>query len=255
MKWMILFSLTLLLADGVIAYTPEQYAQQVVQKDLPFSLRWFGKIASSDRLSQVEVYELYQSALPETQVNKQLGISVKAAIGRMLVLLDGARYFEEIQKAPVDFQSKKEGVNKVLQLANDEVNRFQYGEDPQALIEEWRAQSSQLYGADFTKFASDLVEVFTAVEKFLTSSEVEGLAEEEAGVERESFGENEENEENEEFFETQRFQSYIESAEEGKIAEECQSALAWKTDQAEFCQNDDFLECDRSYARQCKKLQ
>ncbi|HEY8269777.1 MAG TPA: hypothetical protein VIG33_02735, partial [Pseudobdellovibrionaceae bacterium] len=130
MKWVSCYLVAVLFSWGALAYTPDQYAQQVVQKDLPVSLRWFGKAAQSERLSQVEIYDLYQSALPATQVNKQLGISIKGSIERMLILLDGARYFEQVQKASEEFQNKKELVSKTLQIANDEMNRFQYGEDP-----------------------------------------------------------------------------------------------------------------------------
>ncbi|HEY8272299.1 MAG TPA: hypothetical protein VIG33_15515, partial [Pseudobdellovibrionaceae bacterium] len=123
----------------------------------------------------------------------------------------------------------------------------------QTLIEEWRNPNVHSYGTDIAKFASDLVEVFTAVQKFLHSSEIAVVE----PIENSSSGafSPEGPAEIEESFESQRLQSYIDSAEGGKVADECQNASVWQTDQAELCQSDDALECDRSYARQCKKLQ
>lgn len=297
MKRVVLFFATLVMSLGALAFTPDQYATQVIQKDLPRSLRWFGKIAESSQMGQVEVYSLYQSALPETQVNQQLGISVKGSIERMLLLLDGARYYEQIQKAPMEYQNKKEIVMRILQATKDEMDRFQYGEDPQVLLEEWRS----LNVPDFGKFSADLVETFIETQKILNTPVMESveqkvdaqvvppedaaagteMVENQTGstemvaapaptpapsetpsvtvVKAEPAASDETMEAtptpNPDSFENQRFSSYIQSAEAGKIAGECQNATLWKTDQADSCRSDDSLECDRSYARQCKKLQ
>jgi hypothetical protein len=269
MKRALFFFAALLISWEASADTADQYALQVLKKDLPLSLRWFGKAAQSEQLDSVEVYSLYQSALPEAQVNKQLGISTKDSVDRMLILLDGARNFEQVQKAPVDFQNKKEIVNRALQVTKDGLDRFQYGEDPQNLIEEWRVQGFQLYGRDFSKFVSDLVETFSEVQRLLSSpvTVVATVAAEQKEDVSEEAVENQpevemltslpidENAGDEDSFEVQRLKSYIGSAETGTVAGECQNALVWKTDQAESCQSDESLECDRSYARQCKKLQ
>lgn len=289
MKRVVLFFLTgvlsLLTVRGALAFSPDQYALQVLQKDVPRSLRWFSKAAQSEELSQLEVYELYQSALPESQANEQLGISAKGSVERLLLLLEGARYFEQVQKAPLDFQNKKEVVNRTLQVAKDEMDRFQYGEDPQNLIEEWRIQAFQLYGMDFAKFSADMVETFVEVQKLL-SAPVMVDVEQRVDAQVQNEDPNEHSDEDpaevevvhteifseapvavatsalieepplvEESFETQRLKSYVDSAEAGRVAGECLSAQVWQTDQAASCQSDDTVECDRSYARQCKKLQ
>jgi hypothetical protein len=296
MKRVVLFLAAWVISLGAtaLAYTPDQYATQVLQKDLPRSLRWFGKIAEAHQMSQADVYNLYQSALPETQVNKQLGISVKGSVERMVLLLDGARYFEQVQRAPLDYQNKKEVVMRILQATKDEMDRFQYGEDPQVLLDEWKS----LGVTDFAKFTADLVEVFTetqrllgtpaiapveqrvdaqqllsadeapaGVEMVVSESAAEQGAETVAAAPTEVVAASAISEPtsteviaptptpSQDSFEVQRFSSYVESAEAGKIAGECQNAILWKTDQAESCQSDDTLECDRSYARQCKKLQ
>ncbi|WP_413288033.1 hypothetical protein [Bdellovibrio sp. HCB337] len=301
MKWVVVFFLTLFTSWGALAAAPNDYALQVLQKDLPRSLRWFGRMNQAQNLSQVEVYELYRSTLPEAQGNQQQGISVKGSIERMLLLLEGARYFEQIQKAPVEFQNKKEITMRVLQAAKDEMDRFQFGEDPQVLLEEWRS-----FGlTDFERLSADLVETFTEVQRLLNEpvmvaleqkvdaqSPVEGADEGQSAVEvvgndvesTESLVAADKKEDGtapvvaaaptpvvevapaptpeptpmnptEIAFEKQRFTSYIQSAEAGQVAGECKDARTWKTDQAESCQSDDSLECDRSYARQCKKLQ
>jgi hypothetical protein len=294
MKRVVLFLATWVISLGALAFTPDQYASQVIQKDLPRSLRWFGKIVEAQQMSQVEVYGLYQAALPETQVNQQLGISVKGSVERMLLLLDGARYYEQIQRAPLDYQNKKEIVIRVLQATKDEMDRFQYGEDPQVLLDEWKS----LGVTDIAKFSADLVETFTETQRLLSSPVIAPveqrvdaqqviLSEDSAaGVEMVAAEPATENTvvaatpvpvqtpapavetaaapkeviaptptPNSDSFENQRFNSYVQSAEAGKVAGECQNAILWKTDQAESCQSDDTLECDRSYARQCKKLQ
>ncbi|MBS1970597.1 MAG: hypothetical protein JSU04_09825 [Bdellovibrionales bacterium] len=302
MKRVVLFLAAWMISLGTmavaLAYTPDQYASQVLQKDLPRSLRWFGKITEAQQMSQAEVYNLYQSSLPETQVNKQLGISVKGSVERMVLLLDGARYFEQVQRAPLDYQNKKEIVMRVLQATKDEMDRFQYGEDPQVLLDEWKS----LGVTDIAKFTADLVETFTETQKLLNSPVIAPVEqrvdaqqvlsgdESTSGVEMVT-AEEEPAATTEavvatpsptpapqvavvatpvsapaeviaptptpiaDSFENQRFSSYVQSAEVGKIAGECQNAILWKTDQAESCQSDDTLECDRSYARQCKKLQ
>ncbi len=300
MKWVVLFLAAWVISMGTmavaLAYTPDQYASQVLQKDLPRSLRWFGKITEAQQMSQAEVYNLYQSTLPETQVNKQLGISVKGSVERMVLLLDGARYFEQVQRAPLDYQNKKEIVMRVLQATKDEMDRFQYGEDPQVLLDEWKS----LGVTDIAKFTADLVETFTETQKLLNSPVIAPV---EQRVDAQQVLSGDESASGVEMvttdpaattevvtptpsptpapkvavaaipvstpaeviaptptpipdsFENQRFSSYVQSAEAGKIAGECQNAILWKTDQAESCQSDDTLECDRSYARQCKKLQ
>lgn len=276
MKRVVLFFAALVTSLGALAFTPDQYAGQVLQKDLPRSLRWFGKMAQSHELNQVEVYGLYQAALPETQVNHQLGISVKGSVERMLLLLDGARYFEQVRSGSLDYQNKKEIVTRVLQTTKDQMDRFQYGEDPQILLEEWMS----LGVMDFAKFTADLVETFTETQRLLSLPVI-------APVEQRVDAQVMPTDENvsevdvvvaeqtieiavpapataaapsatpvpEESFEKQRFNSYVQSAESGQVAGECRNAYIWKTDQAESCQSDDTLECDRSYARQCKKLQ
>lgn len=281
MKRVVLFLATWVISLGALAFTPDQYAAQVIQKDLPRSLRWFGKIVEAQQMSQVEVYGLYQAALPETQVNQQLGISVKGSVERMLLLLDGARYYEQIQRAPLDYQNKKEVVLRVLQATKDEMDRFQYGEDPQVLLDEWKT----LNVADIAKFTADLVETFAETQRLLSSPVIAPV---EQRVDAQQALPTDESSEGVEVvvsetpsevvapvveavapkeviaptptpspdsFETQRFNSYVQNAEAGKVAGECQSAQVWRTDQAESCQSDDTLECDRSYARQCKKLQ
>lgn len=301
MKWVVVFFLALLTSWGAFAASPNEYALQILQKDLPRTLRWIGRVNQAQSLSQVEVYELYRSALPEAQGNQQQGISVKGSVERMILLLEGARYFEQIQKAPVDFQNKKEVVMRVLQAAKDEMDRFQFGEDPQVLLEEWRS-----FGlTDFEKITADMVETFAELQRLLNEPVIvaveqkvdaqsvqENLEETESAVE--VVGNDTEATENlvavdkkedeivpvvavapapvteaapaptpeptpvnpiEIAFEKQRFTSYIQSAEAGQVAGECKDARVWKTDQAESCQSDDSLECDRSYARQCKKLQ
>lgn len=293
MKRVVLFLATWVISLGALAFTPDQYASQVIQKDLPRSLRWFGKIVEAQQMSQVEVYGLYQASLPETQVNQQLGISVKGSVERMLLLLDGARYYEQIQRAPLEYQNKKEIVMRILQATKDEMDRFQYGEDPQVLLDEWKS----LGVTDIAKFTADLVETFTETQRLLNSLVIAPVeqrvdaqqampAEDSAaGVEMVTAEPTSENTTVAtptskqtpasdlevanapkeviaptptpipESFENQRFSSYIQNAEAGKVAGECQNAILWKTDQAESCQSDDTLECDRSYARQCKKLQ
>jgi hypothetical protein len=263
MKRVVFFFLFLLLSWGVLpqamALTPDQYALQVLQKDVPRSLRWFGRITQAHTLSQVEVYELYREALPEAQENQQEGISVKGSVDRMILLLDGARYFEQVQKAPVEFQNKKEMILRILQATKDEMDRFQFGEDPQNLLEEWQGLGVK----DFEKFTADLVETYIELQKILgepvmvaVEQKVDAQIEAEDAMGNDSGVEVVENAPQEEpSFEKQRFDAYIQSAEAGKIAGECQGALLWKTDQAESCQNDSSLECDRNYARQCKKLQ
>lgn len=277
MKRVVLFLAALVTSLGALAFTPDQYASQVLQKDLPRSLRWFGKMAQAPEFSQVEVYGLYQEALPETQVNQQLGISVKGSVERMLLLLDGARYFEQVRAGSLDYQNKKEIVTRILQTTKDQMDRFQYGEDPQVLLEQWMS----LGVTDFTKFTADLVETFTETQRLLS---LPVIAPVEQRVDAQVMPTEElppsnvevimgeqtievvETEapavttvmvapEPEGSFEKQRFNSYVQSAESGQIADECQTASVWKTDQAESCQSDDTLECDRSYARQCKKLQ
>lgn len=297
MKRVVLFLATWVISLGALAFTPDQYAAQVIQKDLPRSLRWFGKIVEAQKMSQVEVYGLYQAALPETQVNQQLGISVKGSVERMLLLLDGARYYEQIQRAPLDYQNKKEVVLRVLQATKDEMDRFQYGEDPQVLLDEWKT----LNVTDIAKFTADLVETFAETQRLLNSPVIAPV---EQRVDAQQVLSDDESSEGVEVvvseaasevvapvaelatpepavaepaaplasatpteiiaptptpspdsFETQRFNSYVQNAEAGKVADECQSAQVWRTDQAESCQSDDTLECDRSYARQCKKLQ
>jgi len=263
---------------GAFGFTPDQYATQVLQKDLPRTLRWFAKIVDSQQLSQVEVYGLYQSTMPEAQENKQSGISVKGSVERMILLLDGARYFEQIQKAPIEYQNKKEIVMRALQATKDQMDRFAYGEDPQVLLDEWRA----LAITDIGKFTADLVETFmetqrilntpvmAAVEQKVDAQSVQPPTEENtSGVEM-VVTHQEATEpavaepvtppapvvvQTDSSFEQERFNSYVQLAEAGKVANECQDARVWKTDQAESCQSDDTLECDRSYARQCKKLQ
>lgn len=288
MKRVVLFLATWVISLGAFAFTPDQYASQVIQKDLPRSLRWFGKIVEAQQMNQVEVYGLYQASLPETQVNHQLGISVKGSVERMLLLLDGARYYEQIQRAPLEYQNKKEVVLRILQATKDQMDRFQYGEDPQVLLDEWKT----LNVTDIAKFSADLVETFTETQRLLNSpviapveqrvdaQQVIPAEESAAGVEMVAAESTAEQvaeattpaptpeiaatpreviaptpTPNPDSFETQRFSSYIQNAEAGKIAGECQNAIVWKTDQAESCQSDDTLECDRSYARQCKKLQ
>ncbi len=266
MKRVIFFFTVMLISWGALADSPAQYALQILEKDLPSGLHWFSKIAQSDELSQSEVYNLYQSALPEIQANKQQGVSVKGSIERMLILLDGARYFEQVQKAPLDFQNKKELVNSVLQMTKDEMDLVQYGKDPEKLFEERHTQGLQTYGVDFAKFSSDLTEVFTDMQRLLSNTEtvaseenIDSQIQNVNQVQSEDFPEdnNADNSEDlsEESFEGQRLKSYIDSAEVGKVADECLSAEMWQTDAAESCQSDDSLVCDRSYARQCKKLQ
>jgi hypothetical protein len=256
MKRLFVFLLTLILACLILpkiamATSPDQYVQQVLQKDVPQGLRWIKKMARTQGLAQAEVYSLYQSVLPEAQGNQQAGISVKGSLDRMLLLLEGARYFEQVQLASDDFKNKKEAMVRVLQTIKDQTDRFQFGEDPQVLLELWPGADV----GDGEKFSADMLDVFTQLQKILTQpvlTVVEQKVDAEAAVEAVATNEEAAPAEN---FEGQRFASYIESAESGKVAEECQGAKVWQTDQAESCQSDDTLECDRSYARQCKKLQ
>lgn len=274
---LILMASSLAQPQAALALAPEQYALQVLQKDLPQAIRWFGQLSEASKKSQAEVYSLYQSALPEAQTNHQKGISTKGSIERMLLLLEGARYFEQVQKAPLSFQNKKELVLKALQNSKDQLDRIGFGEDPQILLEEQKAKETEI--KDATQFSADLVEVFTELQKLLSqpamvalenSLEADAEAETEtATVQTEIVAETESEieteialieppktaDKEELSFETQRFVSYIETAESGKVAEECLSAKKWKTDRAESCQSDESVECDRSYARQCKKLQ
>jgi hypothetical protein len=273
MKRAILFLATWVISLGALAFTPDQYAAQVLQKDLPRSVRWFGKIIEAQQMNQFEVYNIYQAALPETQVNKQLGISVKGSIERMVLLLDGAHYFEQVQRGSLEYQNKKEVMIRILQATKDQMDRFQYGEDPQILLEEWKA----LGVVNIAKFAVDLVETFTETQKLLNSPAIapgaQGVDVQETTDDAGASTELVENQQGSseaaavravaepspapdpDSFETQRFNSYVQSAEGGKISGECQNAQIWKTDQAESCRSDETLECDRSYARQCKKLQ
>jgi len=298
MKRALIFLLTmlatcLLLPKTAFAVTPDLYALQVLQRDLPQSMRWLGRLSQANNLGQAEVYELYHSALSEAQANQQSGISVKGSIERMLLLMEGARYFEQIQQAPLDFQNKKESSLRLLQAAKDQLDRTQFGEDPQVLLEEWQKQGF----TDFAKNSADLVEVFTQVQKLLSQpviakieQNVDAQAETESNDEVETAKSSEvtpvptpasaisteavaassvattvADEDSQasvesastttDDFEKQRFASYVESAESGKVAEECKGAAVWQTEKRESCQSDDSLECDRSYARQCKKLQ
>jgi hypothetical protein len=259
MKRVVFFFLSLLFSWSALALSPDQYALQVLQKDIPRSLRWFGQITQAQSLAQVEVYELYRGALPEAQENQQEGISVKGSMDRMILLLDGARYFEQVQKASVEFQNKKEMILRILQATKDEMDRFQFGEDPQNLLEEWQSLGVK----DFEKFTADLVETYVELQKILSEPVLVAVEQKvDAQIESEELPVNEsgvevvENVPQEEpSFEKQRFDAYIQSAEAGKVAGECAGATLWKTDQAESCQNDSSLECDRNYARQCKKLQ
>jgi hypothetical protein len=278
MKRALLFLITLILSAVLLpkialALAPDEYALQVLQKDLPQTVRWFGQIGQASSLTQAEVYSLYQSALPETQKNQQQGISVKGSLERMLLLLEGARYFEQVQKAPLEFQNKKEISLRVLQAAKDQLDRTQFGEDPQVLLEEWVALGAGM--GDSAKFTATLIEVFTELQKLLAqpakvSPEPAAVVKAETPVDSQATTEvvrsDEETAEGaaqtekdelakDENFEQQRFSSYMESLAPAKIAEECRSAILWKTDRAESCQKDDTVECDRNYARQCKKLQ
>jgi len=278
MKRVALLLVTWLISLGALAFTPDQFATQVLQKDLPRSLRWFGKIVDAQQMGQVEVYNLYQDALPLTQVNQQLGISVKGSVERLILMLDGARYYDQVQRAPLEYQNKKDALLHVLQVTKDELDRFQYGEDPQVLLEEWRS----LNVTDIAKFTADLVEIFMETQRLITSPvvvEAEGVEvvateSEVASSEEVAVTPTPSPAESAptlavapastpvptptpflDSFETQRFNSYVQNAENGSVAGECKSAQVWRTDQAESCQSDDTLECDRSYARQCKKLQ
>jgi hypothetical protein len=261
MKRLALFLLTLIFSTLILprialALSPQEYAAQVIERDLPQTVRWFTQVSEASNKSQAEVYSLYQSALPEAQANHQQGISVKGSVDRMLLLLEGARYFEQIQQAPVEFQNRKDLVLRVLQGAKDQLDRTQFGEDPQVLLEEW-------YGAvagmgDVPKFAAELGQVFTELQKRLSLpvlKPTENSADRVAEVDVVVTGEDPGDAATDDNFEQQRFSSYVQAMEVGAVADECQRAVEWKTDRSESCRADAAVECDRNYARQCKKLQ
>lgn len=293
MKRAFVFALTLVLfcmalPATVIALTPEHYAVQVLKKDLPQALAWLKRLAEASSLTQPEAYSFYQSALPEVQENHHQGISVKGSLERMLLLLEGARYFPQAAQAPIEFLDKKEHILKILQIAKDHLDRMQIGEDPQVLLEEWAASTSgNNLGA---KFETELLAVFIEMPRLLSQapaavaaeeipegsgevvfSEASGSAEialtDETQVLTESTTKPESQAEvqvvvtkseqslQDQSFEEQRFSSYVQMAEAATISGECSGATLWKTDRAESCQSDDSIECDRNYARQCKKLQ
>lgn len=238
MKWVAFFLLVILSSSlGTLALNQDQYVQQVLQKDIPISLRWFEGLSRASQLSQVEVYELYRLALPETRENNHQGISIKGSIERMILLLEATQYFAQVQNASIEYHERKENLLMLLQSAKDGLDRFDFGEDPQSLLEEWVS----LGAGPFEAFTSEVVEVFLHLQKLL-----EGFAMAPDGEKREG---------DHSAFEKLRFESYLGSVESGNVAEECQVAFVWKTDQASSCRSDESPECDRNYARQCKRLQ
>ena len=257
MKRLLLFFLILILTSLILppgialSLTPAQYAFQVIQRDLPQTIRWFGEVSMASSKTQAEVYSLYQSALPEAQKNRQQGISVKGSIDRMLLLLEGVRYFEQVDRGTLEFQNNKANVMRVLQGAKDHLDRARFGEDPQVLLEEWVGAVAGMENP--AKFSDDVVQVFTEIQRLL--SDESSASTEMVISDPEAAHEIELNLQQDQSFELQRFSSYLQSVEVGSVTLECQSAVEWKTDRAESCTKDDPIECDRSYARQCKKLQ
>lgn len=275
----ILFLFIWLLSGISWGATPREYSTQVLQKDLPQIATWYQGLSSAQSLGQVEVYELYRQAMPDPQPNQQSGISVQGSVGRALLLLDGASYFSLSQQASPELQKQKEAVVATLQAVKDQLDRFQFGEDPQNLWDEWQkshppgddgfvknltdvlTQTQQMMvqidgmsvgsvvvEAEYTTPGTDDDDGHASVEAEQTSSEpvapapddsIETPTVKEAGVDG---------------FELQRFSSYIENAETGSTAPECQNATSWQTDKAGPCDKDETAGCDRSYARQCKKL-
>ena len=280
MKRVMIFLLTLLLTALILpgialALSPDQYALQVIQRDLPQAVRWFGEVGTAGSKTQAEVYSIYQSALPEAQKNHQQGISVKGSVERMLLLLEGSRYFEQVQRGSLDFQNKKETTMRILQGAKDQLDRTQFGEDPQVLLEEWFGAVAGM--GDPAKFSADVIEVFTELQRLLSdpvmipvTAKVDATSADDlpntanvASTEAVATDGDpaavsamvESGEKLDQSFELQRFSSYLQSVESGSVANECQAATVWQTDRAESCTKDDPIECDRNYARSCKKLQ
>ncbi|MBK9321429.1 MAG: hypothetical protein IPM97_00480 [Bdellovibrionaceae bacterium] len=259
MKRALIFTLTLTLfwlglPATVNAVTPEVYSSQILKKDLPHAQAWLRRLAEASSFTLVDTYSFYQSALPELQENHHQGISVRGSLERMLLLLEGARYFPQVEQAPLEFHNKKESILKVLQIAKDHLDRMQIGEDPQVLLEEWAAATTaQKLGSEFE---ADLLAVFSEMQRLLIpSSEQDTNSESSQVAEVQAIDTENDRIFSDQKFEEQRFSSYVQTAEGPILAEECQAPLRWKTERAEFCEGDDFLECDRNYARQCKKLQ
>lgn len=235
--------LILLISWGAGAFSSQEYALEVAQKDGPRALQWLTRLSAASQLSPVELFDLYRSALPESQDNQQLGISIKGSLERTILFLEGAAYLPRVQDAPEEFQHKKQRVLETLQTAKDGLDRFEFGEDPQILWESWQGGA----GLNFTQFTSECPEVLGEIQRRLAEpppapEEKAAPAEGEVAAPTPSF-------------EEQRFEAYTESALAGQVAEECQGAALWRTDLAPSCSSDESLDCDRRYARECKRLQ
>lgn len=227
--------LILLISWGAGAFSSQEYALEVAQKDGPRTLQWLTRLNGASQLSPVDLFELYRSALPESQDNQQLGISIKGSLERMILFLEGAGYLPRVQDAAEEFQHKKQRVLETLQMAKDGLDRFEFGEDPQILWESWQGGA----GLNFAQFTNEYPEVLGEIQRRLAEPPP---ASEEKPAPTPSF-------------EEQRFEAYTESALAGQVAEECQGAALWRTDLAPSCSSDESLDCDRRYARECKRLQ
>lgn len=232
------------------ALTPAEYAEQVLNKDLPRGLGWFEKVFLVDGLPADQVNaeiltRLYAEALPAPQPNRQAGISPKGSIERVLLLLQGAALFSEVQGASPAYLTARDRVMKILQAAKDETDQIKFGERPEVVFAEWK----ELNVGNFAAFSDELETVLVETRRVLASMQLPSSTAAAADdvVRSESPA-------TEPSFEVERFFSYVEASELGRIAPECESASEWATDQAVRCGSDESAQCDRKYARQCKKL-
>jgi hypothetical protein len=299
MKWLsflliLAASLFLMCSEKSIAITPDEYAQQVIDKDLPRSLGWLEKLNAVTTAEVPELPSLYREALPAPQPNWHSGISIKGSIERVLLLVDGSQLFSVVQGAPSNFQLARRRVQNVLQAAKDQTDQFKFGEAPAVLFQQWQKR-----GFDFSSFSREIGLVMSEIHRLLADAMLNKAETEQVNTgevvatnsrpvtEDEAANQapekvkaplNEDQAATDEVpevgplmasthseasteaqnplseFDQQRFFAYVEASETGRIAPECVNARTWSTDQASRCESDDKPGCDRIYARQCKKL-
>jgi hypothetical protein len=255
------------LFPAAYALTPAEYAEQVLNKDLPRGLGWFEKVFLVDGLPADQVNaeiltRLYAEALPAPQPNRQAGISPKGSIERVLLLLQGAALFSEVQAASPAYLTARDRVMKILLAAKDGTDQIKFGERPEVVFAEWK----ELNVGNFAAFSDELETVLVETKRVLASIQVPSstapttMAASSSGNEGSEASAavddvvRSEPPTTERSFEVERFFSYVEASELGRVAPECESASEWATDQAVRCGSDESAQCDRKYARQCKKL-